>query len=74
MKKIISIYVVFLFTSLFQINAQNLWSEVTFNEALTNETEWVYHETKFTASGEMQITGSTANCRNAVSEHRGDPA
>ena len=60
MKKIISIYVVFLFTSLFQINAQNLWSEVTFNEALTNETEWVYHETKFTASGEMQITKQNA--------------
>lgn len=60
MKKIISIYVVFLFTSLFQINAQNLWSEVTFDEALTNETEWAYHETKFTASGEMQITKQNA--------------
>ena len=60
MKTITSICVVFLFTPLFKLNAQNLWSEVTFNEVLTNETEWVYHETKFTASGEMQITKKDA--------------
>ena len=60
MKKIISIYVVFLFTSLFQINAQNLRFEVTFDEALTNTTEWVYHETEFVKSGEMQITKKDA--------------
>ena len=60
MKTTTSICVVFLFTPLFKLNAQNLWSEVTFNEVLTNETEWVYHETKFTASGEMQITKKDA--------------
>lgn len=56
MKKIISIYVVFLFTSLFQLNAQDLRSEVTFDVALTNGTKWVYHETEFVSSGEMQLS------------------
>ena len=60
MKKIISIYVVFLFTSLFQLNAQDLRSEVTFTEDLTNTTNWVYLETKFTSGGEMQITKKDA--------------
>ena len=56
MKKIIFIYVVFLFTSLFQLNAQDLRSEVTFDVALTNETKWVYRETEFVSSGEMQLS------------------
>ena len=60
MKKIIFIYVVFLFTSLFQLNAQDLRSKVTFDVALTNETKWVYRETEFVSSGEMQITKKDA--------------
>ena len=62
MKKIISIYVVFLFTSLFQLNAQNLRFEVTFDEALTNETEWAYSGVHFASShnNEMYIKSKEA--------------
>ena len=54
MKTSTFISTVFFFTSLLHANAQNPWSEVTFTEALTNTTQWVYHQTKF-ISGEMQI-------------------
>ena len=56
MKKIIFIYVVFLFTSLFQLNAQDLRSEVTFTENLTNTTDWAYSETTYNKDGEIYIS------------------
>ena len=55
-KTTLSIFAVFLFTSLFQLNAQNLRFEVTFDDALTNGTEWVYSETTYNKDGEMYIS------------------
>ena len=68
MKKIIFIYVVFLFTSLFQLNAQDLRSEVTFTENLTNTTGWVYSKTHFASShnNEMYIKSTEAYVQSPI--------
>lgn len=41
-------------------NTSILMEEVSFTETLTNDTAWVYNETRFLQSGEMQITKAAA--------------
>lgn len=46
--------------------ASALSEEVSFTESLTNDTSWVYNETKFLQSGEMQITKTGAFVESKV--------
>ena len=53
---------VLFFTPFFHLNAQDLLTEATFDETLTNETYWVYGGTHFASShdNEMYINNSQA--------------